>query len=568
MINISKYFILLIIFLFLTNKSFSQELQIYSRTDNNSEYKLSNSKSFADSISLYNYLKSIIIEHNSDGYIAAGYDSIAKDTSQNIKAFYTKGNKYTWGNLDISEIKNIKRLNIKKLHNKKDVNLYNLSSIYDKVLKYYANNGYPFATIMLDSITVEDRNINAKIKTDKGEKYYFDTIMIKGEAKIRQYYIEKYLGIKKGDIFTLEKIENIERNLKNLPFISQYRTHDLAFANTKTDIILYLENKKANNFTGILGILPNNTTTGKILLTGDINLYLLNSLGFGELFSFQWQKYETYSQTLNTKISTPYLFKTDFGIELQFNIEKKDTTYLNTDFTGKILIGNNAGNGFEAFYRNISSFILKKAKEIANNNLNDYKTNLFGIGYRFSNLSNSLNPHGIILNVNSAFGTKVYSLQENDKNIEQKPMFQNKTKLDITGFIPTGRTTTIKLRNLSAITYSKVIFDNELDLVGGLGTIRGFDDLSMPASVYSIMNCEFRYLFEEASALFAFYDIGYLEKRFTSSNTSNYAMGAGVGLDLKTQAGIFSIAYAIGKQNKSQFQFNNSKIHFGYKNYF
>jgi hemolysin activation/secretion protein len=116
--------------------------------------------------------------------------------------------------------------------------------------------------------------------------------------------------------------------------------------------------------------------------------------------------------------------------------------------------------------------------------------------------------------------------------------------------------------------YSEKIFENELDLIGGLNTIRGFDELSIPSSSSSIFSTELRYLFEEQSAFFVFYDFAYAEKRFTTDNVHNILMGIGAGLDLSTNAGIFSLVFAVGKQNDNPFLFNSSKIHFGYRSNF
>ena len=179
-------------------------------------------------------------------------------------------------------------------------------------------------------------------------------------------------------------------------------------------------------------------------------------------------------------------------------------------------------------------------------------------------MDNNLAPRsGVLLRISSSFGTKIF---ENEDSSE--PLFQNKSKIDISFYIPLFNFMTIKLRSLTSMIYSKQIFDNELDLIGGLHTIRGFDELSLPVSSYSLLNTEFRYVFERTSALFVFYDVAYFEKRYTSLDSFNYAMGFGAGLDLKTNAGIFSIVFAVGKQNENAFAFNASKIHLGYKSSF
>ncbi len=45
-------------------------------------------------------------------------------------------------------------------------------------------------------------------------------------------------------------------------------------------------------------------------------------------------------------------------------------------------------------------------------------------------------------------------------------------------------------------------------------------------------------------------------------------IGAGLGLAFETKAGIFNLAWAIGKRSDTQLSLRQSKIHFGFVNYF
>ena len=150
----------------------------------------------------------------------------------------------------------------------------------------------------------------------------------------------------------------------------------------------------------------------------------------------------------------------------------------------------------------------------------------------------------------------------------KNPLFHANLFYDISGYIGVVRGFTIKLRNSTKFIYSKSIFDNELLWVGGMNSIRGFDELSLPATYYMLGTIELRYLFERNSAVYVLTDAMYFGKMYTAETSSNYALGIGVGIDFSTPAGIFSLVYAIGKQNENPFSFNNSKIHFGYKSYF
>ena len=559
-IQLYKY-LFFILLLFLSCDYYSQELKLFTRQSFDDEYNIILTKSFEKKSKIEKYLDNYQIEDYANFYFSAGFDSVVYDTSNNVKAYYTKGLKYSWDNIEIYS--DYKKGNSKSLISAKTTP-EKLQLSFQKLLIENANKGYPFTSIKFDTIKIEDDGkITGIINIKKNNKISFNGIIIKGEPKIKDYYLENYLNIKKGSPFSMQKINDINRKIKNLSFLEEKRACEIAFADSIADILLYIKNKKANQFSGIVGIAPNKADNSKMLITGDVNLYLINSIGYGELFSFNWKKYESLSQTLKLETSFPYLFKTEYGTAIKFDIDKRDTSFLNTDFTAKILYGNNIENGFDVYYRNINSIIL--AKETLANNFSNLTTNLFGIKYMYSKLDNIFNPRrGFSFMSNFAFGTNNFN--ENDDNT--KSLFQNRSSIDVQFFVPIKNVMTIRLRNVTSMLYCKKIFDNELDMIGGFNTIRGFEEKSLPTSSYSIINAEYRYLFEENSNLFMFYDVGYFEKRFTANDNHNYAMSIGAGIDMKTAAGIFSLVFAVGKQNENPFQFNNTKIHFGYRNYF
>ena len=92
---------------------------------------------------------------------------------------------------------------------------------------------------------------------------------------------------------------------------------------------MYLNDRKASSFNGIVGFLPNTDGTGKLLLTGEANLKLKNSLGRGELIDAEWRRLQQATQSLNIKLGWPFLFDTRIGVEAAFGLYKRDTTFLN-----------------------------------------------------------------------------------------------------------------------------------------------------------------------------------------------------------------------------------------------
>ena len=103
--------------------------------------------------------------------------------------------------------------------------------------------------------------------------------------------------------------------------------------------------------------------------------------------------------------------------------------------------------------------------------------------------------------------------------------------------------------------------------LGGLTTIRGFNEESIYASQYGIGTVEYRYLYEKNANIRIFSDLGLIKNQSYSSDF-NFYVGFGIGASLETKAGIFNIDYAMGKQENQILQLSDAKVHIGYVNNF
>jgi hemolysin activation/secretion protein len=112
-------------------------------------------------------------------------------------------------------------------------------------------------------------------------------------------------------------------------------------------------------------------------------------------------------------------------------------------------------------------------------------------------------------------------------------------------------------------TQNKNLLLNDLFRIGGLKSIRGFNENFFYARSYGSMNVEQRLFFAENSFLMIFADLGILENPYFAPEIDKpYSFGAGVNLE--TGAGIFRFVYGVGKSNQQPLDFSHSRIHFGY----
>lgn len=576
--RMKKY--LTILFLLLSFFSFAQTsytLKLSSVKDQDLLNMLSYKKNFTTKEARNKELQQVLFTTFDNAYLTAQYDSLKEDTTS-LTAYLHFGEKCKWahlkgGNIDEGTLSQIGFR--EKLYRNKPVYFKDVKKVQELLIRYYENNGYPFASVKLDSIEINGSELSAVLKLNRNKLEKIDSVIIQGNAKIATVYMYNYLGIKPGSLYNEAQLKKINTRIAELPFVRATRPSNIVFTERYNKLYLYLEKKRASQFDGILGILPDNVT-GKILFTGDVRLNLQNGLGRGEMIDMNWRRLETQTQDLRMRLVYPFLFKSPLGLDYNFKLYKRDTTFIDVNQNIGIqylLIG---GNYFKVFYNNkISSLLSTEGLEYATTlpSVIDMKTNLYGIGEKFERLDYRLNPRkGFYTLTNISAGTK--SIKKNDKlnpvayeGIKLNPTLYT-ADFDGIVYIPFFSRMTLKLETQAATLYGETTFENELFRIGGLKTLRGFDEESIYASSYSIFKVEYRYILEQNSYMYLFGDGAWYEKKSVNSYIRDTPYGFGAGISFQTKAGIFSINYALGSQFNNPIQLRSGKIHFGIVNYF
>jgi hemolysin activation/secretion protein len=112
------------------------------------------------------------------------------------------------------------------------------------------------------------------------------------------------------------------------------------------------------------------------------------------------------------------------------------------------------------------------------------------------------------------------------------------------------------------------LFRNELFQVGGFRLLRGFDEGSLFVNHYHILTEELRFILGRASSVYVFSDNAWLQSRINGFSNEGIYNGFGLGAQLDTKTGQFTIAYGLGRGPQNPIQFRQSRIHIGYVAYF
>jgi hemolysin activation/secretion protein len=94
---------------------------------------------------------------------------------------------------------------------------------------------------------------------------------------------------------------------------------------------------------------------------------------------------------------------------------------------------------------------------------------------------------------------------------------------------------------------------------GGINSIRGFEENSLTANLFSVINTEFRYKVNNSLYVHSVIDGAYFENDLV--DTKGKLFGFGFGFGLLTKSGLFKFNYSNGKTENQTFKLSDSKIH-------
>ena len=535
-------------------------------------------KKYADTTTLQKDLSQFVNKVQALGYLSASIDSLIPLDSI-FKVYFFMGEKYQWaqiknGNIDETFLSGT-GIKLKRNQNI-PINYRKISLWMEIILRNCENNGYPFATVKLDNLNFSENNYSADLELTKNKVVKIDSIIIKGNATIAPVYIYNYIDIKPGQLYNESKLTRITSRLRELSFISEIKPSQLLFTENVTKLYLYLDNKKASQFDGVIGFLPDENKQGKLNITGEVHLKLQNSLQRGEVIEFNWKQLPNKTQDLKIHLQYPFVLNSQFGVDGNLSIYRKDSTY--TDVIKNLGIQYSiSGNNFLRAFVTDKESNLESSKGLENITvLPDYADVTlisYGATFHYEKLDYRLNPQkGFSLEFTGSTGNRKIK-----KNSDINPIAYDSLKLQSTTYegilnadfyFSLGGKNVINLGTKSGLVYNERLFTNELFRIGGLKSLRGFDEESIYASAYTIGKIEYRFILEQNSFLFTFINGAYYKNKSRNFDLKDTPLGFGAGINFETKIGIMSISYALGKQFDNPIYFRNGKVHFGIVNYF
>lgn len=448
------------------------------------------------------------------------------------------------------------------------VDFKGFENVNQKILDFYNNNGYPFARIKKDKISINDSLILLEIEVDAMEKVLFAGINVEGDLIINTKFLENYTGIKPDDPFNDHALNNGIERLESLEFVSMKEPAALHFMPGFAYVNIPLSSARANRFDAIAGISGGGGED--LSVTGIVNLALFNALARGEAFQLFWNATGNGTQILRTETNFPYPLGLPVSIGGNFDIHKQDTSWIKVRARPEINFQNANHLSFRTFFDYINNSVTGNAQSTNSENqvLNSFTSRLYGLGLGYSSpgFNRFLLEPGMEFDINIAAGNTIHNYPNSEDGNEKgtKKIIQLNNEIMAAKRWAIAKRITFTFSTNFMYQNGDNLPDNQLFQFGGFRDLKGFDELSIRASSFWLHNIEIRYFTDQESFFSAFINSAWYENKTSEGYFSDLPVGFGAGINQNTTAGIFAIYLALGISNDIPFSFRNSKIHVGY----
>ncbi len=416
------------------------------------------------------------------------------------------------------------------------------------------SNGYSFSKLKLVNFRKIKKHLTAELVLETGNLRLLNDIVINGYDKFPKGHKKEVVRLHKNKTFNQENLKKIYSDFEKFRFVNQTKYPEILFTKDSTKVYVYLEKSKPNKFDGYIGF--SNDEKSKLIFNGYLDLLLVNIMNAGEEFSLYWKSDGGNQKTFNLGIGIPYIFKSPIGIKASLTIFKQDSIFQNTrtsiDF----------GYFFNYNSRLYLGYQSAESSDIQNKNnaiISDYKNSFVTTNYEFVNYQNSsfLFPEKSKISTKIGFGSR-------NSNLKSYQQFFATIDLSHSLFLNEKNCINIKSRNYYLQSDQYII--NELYRFGGINSIRGFNENSLQANVFSSLLTEYRYVLAPSIYVHSIMDYGYYKD--TVNSKSGTLLGLGFGFGLLTKNGLFNIVYANGSSKAQAIKLTNSIVHISFKSQF
>jgi outer membrane protein assembly factor BamA len=424
---------------------------------------------------------------------------------------------------------------------KRDLTLLELANSFEILAGYYADNGFLFADVKLDSLKKTNEQFTAFIKIDEGKFCQFTEYKFKGNKTTRDETLIKIARLGKIKKITPTTLQQAANNIQQKKYIKNCDLIPLDH-----NILLFqVEEDRMSLISGILGY--DNSKEGNNRITGWVDIEFMNLYGTDRSLALNWQHLSANVSSIELKYHESGITRYPVNADLLVYRQEVDSTYIRSKFESEIYYYD-LYNRYGLFFGKEDIFPGSKIE----NPIERSSFNKLGILWDMTALDNILNP---------SFGTEIYLKYYYIFNtLNGKYLSKQAVEIKWAKYFNMGMNLVLGFNINANVIENKQLTEFDVYDLGGAKSLRGFNENDFSGFRVGWSDIELRYLFGRNSRLFAFGAYGYAENQnYKYSDLFSF----GFGLRTQTKIGLLGIDYGLGIQNSEMRNPLDGIIHIG-----
>ncbi|MDB5233153.1 MAG: hypothetical protein JWR44_146, partial [Hymenobacter sp.] len=198
-----------------------------------------------DSLSALREVRQLVLALQSDAYLTASADEL-RWSADTVRVRLYVGTQFRWAYLRNGNLGDglLTRAGYReKFFRQTPFVPEDWAKLQERILVEAENQGFPFATVGLDSIQLSDHDIAGRVVLKRGRAVVFDSLQIVGNTKTKKRFLTKNLQKFPNQPFSQQRVDAAAQLLPQLPYVKLRAEPEIRFAKGRARVYLLLDDR-------------------------------------------------------------------------------------------------------------------------------------------------------------------------------------------------------------------------------------------------------------------------------------------------------------------------------------
>ncbi len=515
----------------------------------------------------------IMSSYRHDGYVFAQVLPVptphtADNSRLTIVTRIREGKRLRYGDFSLSGNKLLSNSDILKemrLHNGNYFTKTSLEQGIERIQLLYSEHGYPKVEIepTITHLTPTDGRIYFALQIKEGPLVKLSEIKVSGLHKTKPHIVLREIPLKVNETYHQRRIDQTYHRLRNLGFFYHIQPYMLEEGPTDDSIIFNAQVTEARTgrLIGILGYAPPVEGSDDVpQLTGVVELSETNLFGTGRNFNFYWKS--GLLRSFSVGYTEPWIFGKPISLGFSYSQLKQRNQFNAAESEEKS--GSISGNTrLGDFYKSEVIFGYKQIRYDSVISQGTIPTPLNSIDNMnpIDNMQRTVSDTDTVHTHDGSKYSVSFRLTRDSRDyylnptqgrrdsiaveISRSDFRLRKLWLDIQQYFQTWENQIIAIEIHGASAWGINIPPTELFYLGGVNSLRGYDEDRFSGPRRANATFEYRFVMGRNSQFFAFLDMGSVTSVDKPSEFGKLRVGYGIGARLESKGGIIQLDYGL-----------------------